>query len=119
MPNPKSSNAPGAVSPAAPKEAVEADRAKPGEMDQNAGGAGSDGKPHKPEEEKKSWIEIVMVNEKGQPVAGMAYRIKLPDGGSIAEGTLNEQGFAKVSGIDPGNCQITFPTLDQEAWERA
>jgi hypothetical protein len=47
----------------------------------------------------------------------MAYRITLPDG-SVAEGTLDENGFARVEGIVPGTCQITFPSLDKEAWEK-
>ena len=45
-------------------------------------------------------------------------RITLPDG-TVAEGTLDEKGFARVDGIDPGACQITFPNLDKEAWNPA
>ena len=25
----------------------------------------------------------------------------------------------KVEGIDPGNCTVTFPELDKDAWEAA
>ena len=50
---------------------------------------------------------------------GLPYRITLPDGETLAEGTLDEKGFARVSNIDPGSCKITFPSLDQEAWEKA
>jgi len=39
--------------------------------------------------------------------------------GSIVEGTLDEKGFLRVEGIDPGTCQIVFPKLDKEAWEKA
>ena len=49
---------------------------------------------------------------------GERYRIELPDG-STAEGTLDEKGQARVEGIEPGNCKITFPDLDQDAWEKA
>ncbi|MEW6367260.1 MAG: phage baseplate assembly protein V [Acidobacteriota bacterium] len=69
-------------------------------------------------EEKTSWVEIEMVDEEGNPVAGERYRVTLPDG-SVVEGTLNRQGLARIDGIDPGTCQITFPSLDQEAWEKA
>ena len=37
---------------------------------------------------------------------------------SVAEGTLDDKGFARVDGIDPGNCQITFPNLDQDTWQK-
>ena len=40
----------------------------------------------------------------------------MPDG-SVTTGSLDEKGFARVDGIDPGQVQITFPELDKEAWE--
>ena len=36
-----------------------------------------------------------------------------------AEGTLDDKGLGCVDGIEPGTCKITFPDLDQEAWEKA
>jgi hypothetical protein len=81
-------------------------------------------KPFKPpttNDEKKtkiSWIEIELVNEKNQPVAGETYRITLPDQ-TVADGTLDENGFARVEGFEPGACKVTFPNLDQDAWEDA
>jgi hypothetical protein len=68
--------------------------------------------------ESNTWIEIEMVGEDGSPVAGEPFKITLPDGGVI-EGTLDGKGFARVDGIDPGTCQVTFPRLDTEAWERS
>ena len=56
--------------------------------------------------------------EDDKPVTGMTYRITLPDGETVAEGTLNEKGFCRVDGIEPGSCKITFPLLDQDAWEK-
>ena len=49
---------------------------------------------------------------------GERYQIELPDG-SVAKGTLDQDGFARVDGIDPGTCKVTFPELDKEAWEKA
>ncbi len=69
--------------------------------------------------EKKSWFEIVLVDEAGQPVAGEAYQITLPDGTTLATGTLDEKGFARVECIDPGQCKVTFPNLDKDAVEEA
>ena len=116
-----SGSAGSAVSPSPPEEAKEAATADPGEMRQIGPGDDDDSdtntKPHKPDEEKTSWIEIEMVDEANQPVAGEAYRITLPDGETVAEGTLDEKGFARVDHIDPGSCKITFPNLDKDAWE--
>ena len=100
--------------PRAPKPAVKAD---PGEKDAR----GPDQPPeHKPDKDKKSWIEIEMVYESnGKPVSGVAFEITLPDGEMVASGTLDEKGHARVEGIDPGSCQVSFPDLDKEAWEEA
>lgn len=127
-----SGNAGSPVSPASPQEAQEADKADPGEMAEVAarqrelkqGKYGSTPvtpyKPPQTEEEKQkkpSWIEIELVDEGNKPVPGEAYRVTLPEG-SVAEGTLDEKGFARVDGIEPGTCKITFPKLDKEAWEK-
>jgi len=71
----------------------------------------------KEEAKKLSWIEIELVGEDDQPIPGERYRIKLPDGETVAEGTLDDKGWARVAGFDPGSCQVCFPGLDEEAWE--
>ena len=129
---PKTGKAGKPVDPAAPEFCEEADKADPGAVDeikakQRESGSGKYGsqktEPHKPpqteeeKEEKHSWVEIEMVDEQDEPVPGIAYRITLPDG-AAADGTLDEKGFARVEGIEPGTCQITFPDLDMEAWEK-
>jgi type VI secretion system secreted protein VgrG len=134
MPSPKSGNAGSAVSPADPKDAKPADKADPGEVEKakaeqeqsQSGKYGSEEiKPYKPpesseeKEKRKSWIEIELLDEEKNPVPGEAYRITLPDGDTVAEGTLDEKGFARVEGIEPGTCKITFPRLDKDAWEKA
>jgi hypothetical protein len=131
MPSPKSGKAGKAVAPAAPNEAEDADIADPGQMaeikaeqmETKSGKYGSEKvKPFKPpkEEEKKeelSWIEIEMVDEDDEPVPGEKYKITLPDD-SVAEGTLDGKGFARIDGIESGTCKITFPELDKDAWEK-
>lgn len=74
---------------------------------------------HEPDPEKKHWIEIELIGEDGQPIAGEPYRIVLPDGTTIADGTLDNHGRARVDGIDPGTCQVTFPNRDRRVWRRA
>ena len=131
MPSPKSGKAGSAVSPTEPKAAEEADKANPGEVEKvkaeqiktKTGKYGSvQNQPHKPPQTKEekakkpSWIEIELVDKKGKPVPGEPYRVTLPDGETVAEGTLDEKGFARVDGIEPGTCKITFPKLEKQAW---
>ena len=127
MPSPKDGKAGSAVTPAEPSEAKEADNANPGEVEQikaeqrqtKSGKYGSvQVKPYKRDPTKKSWIEIELVDDDNEPVPGEPYRITLPDGETAAEGTLDDKGFARVDGIDPGTCKVTFPELDKDAWDK-
>jgi type VI secretion system secreted protein VgrG len=113
------------VPPTAPTAAEEADKADPGEVEDvkarqrelKAGKYGSTQvPPYKPNEEKKSWVEIKLVDKEGRGIAGERYRVELPDG-TVAEGTLNDKGEARLDGIDPGACNVTFPDRDGKAWK--
>jgi hypothetical protein len=132
MPSPKKGKAPSAVTPADPTVAEDADVADPGEVaqikaEQLEKGQGKYGAtpvtPYRPpqneeeEEERTSWIEIELVDEEDEPVPSESYEITLP-GGSVKKGTLDQNGFARVDRILPGTCQITFPNLDKDAWEK-
>jgi len=121
------------VPPMAAKVAEIADNAEPGSVDpsykaqrgamypleQEAANAPSHDPKSEENRKKKSWIEIELVDVHGDPVAGEQYRIVLPDGTTLAEGTLDEKGRAKVTGIDPGTCRVTFPGLDETVWHEA
>jgi len=124
----KSGKAGRAVPPAEPDKAVEAAVADPGEAAKKKAGQqqnDAETKPHKPppedeeeeQQQKKSWIEIELVGEDDEPIPGERYRITLPDN-SVASGTLDEKGFARVEGFEKGTCKICFPGLDKEAWEK-
>jgi hypothetical protein len=65
-----------------------------------------------------TWIQIQLIGEDDQPIPGAKYRAELPDG-SIREGTLDEKGIAGFDGISAGDCKVSFPELDQEAWTPA
>jgi type VI secretion system secreted protein VgrG len=110
------------VAPLAAAVAAIADDASPGALAEIQRNQVSSPPSHDPtseeNKEKKSWIEIELVDEEGKPMAGESYQVTLPDG-SVESGTLDEKGFAHVGNIDPGNCQVTFPNLDKEAWEEA
>jgi hypothetical protein len=143
MPSPQNGTAGNLVSPAIPREAQEADVADPGEVaetkaQQQQLGSGKYGevpvKPFKPwsaagdaadgtsagdSAKPVTWIAIQLNDQAGQPVTGERYRIEMPDG-TIAEGTLDEKGAARIDGIpDPGSCKNSFPALDQDAWDSA
>lgn len=119
------------VPPTTVKQAEIADNAKPGSLAESyksqraamppAAAAAASAPSHNPKsdeaKDKKSWIEIVLVDQDDKPVPGEPYRITLPDGTTLAEGTLDEKGFAREDGIDPGTCKVTFPNLDKDAWE--
>jgi hypothetical protein len=145
MPSPKSGKPGKALTPTAPKQPEEADNADPGQVAEikaeqqkiKAGKYGSTpANPFKPppaptatpraattqadttqqEERPTGWIEVELVGEDGEPIAGEKYRITLPDN-TVDEGTLDQNGWVRVEGFEPGNCKITFPELDAEAWE--
>jgi type VI secretion system secreted protein VgrG len=133
MPSPKSGTAGSAVSPAAPDPALDADDAVAGGVDQTQANPATTKagtydsvqvkpyiqvKPYKKDPLKKSWIEIKLIDEEKNPVPGEPYSITLPDS-TVASGTLDNKGFARIEGIDPGMCQITFPQRDTEAWKKA
>jgi hypothetical protein len=70
-----------------------------------------------PTPRKTSWIEINLKDPDGKPVPGERYQIQLPDG-SIQEGYLDGYGHAEYYDINPGNCKVSFPDMDADAWER-
>jgi hypothetical protein len=72
--------------------------------------------PVEPKPPKKTtFVEIVLMDDGDppKPVAGARYRIETPEG-NVIEGTLDGSGKARVDGIDPGDCKVTFPDLHRE-----
>ena len=62
----------------------------------------------------KTWIEIELTDMEGNPRAGERYWIQLTDG-SVREGALDRHGRAYFGDLDPGECEIRWPDLDDEA----
>jgi hypothetical protein len=62
------------------------------------------------------WIEIELVGEDDKPIPNEKYKVKLPDG-SEKEGKLDENGWARVEIAAKGDCEVTFPEMDEEAWK--
>jgi hypothetical protein len=65
----------------------------------------------------KSWIEIKLVDQDGNPVPGEGYQVELPDGSTV-KGILDTNGFARIDQIDPGTCDVSFPGRDAKDWKR-
>ena len=65
---------------------------------------------------KTSWVLIELVDEKSAPVPAERYRVELPDG-SIVDGVLDRKGRARIEGIDPGSCKVSFPERDAKDWK--
>ncbi len=115
-----------ATSPTAVEDPEEADKSDPGKDTSYTGGQeippavattevpGGEFEPTETEETETTWIAIELVDEFGDPIPGQKYEITTPDG-VIKKGTTDANGKAKVSGIDPGECEIKFPELDIEA----
>jgi len=128
------------VSPAAPDQAQDADNADPGQVESVKAGqrqtkTGKYGsqqvKPFKPASAEQvaaeqssedgpgktpSWIALKLEDADGHPVPGEAYEVTLPDN-SVASGTTDENGQARVEGFEPGQCKISFPNLDKSVVE--
>ena len=73
--------------------------------------------PEEPVPVELSWVEIEMIDEEGQPMPNELYEITYPDG-KTRRAKLNEQGIAHIGLREPMDVQVTFPHLDQDAWER-
>lgn len=69
--------------------------------------------------QETTWTEIVLVDDSDppEPVPNVRYRVELPDG-SLREGRLDAKGRARITGIAPGTCLVSFPDLDEREWRR-
>ncbi len=63
-------------------------------------------------DEQTTFIEIALVDQTGAPVPNRAYQVDVPGGGT-RRGRLDAQGKARLEGLDPGNCKITFPSFEE------
>lgn len=81
-------------------------------------GSAVQGCPASEKERPTYWIEIELVGEDDGPIPWEEYLVVLPDGKPVP-GFLDEEGFARLDGLlTSGTCQINFPNLDRDAWEK-
>lgn len=117
------------VSPATPSKVIEADEADPGKVaktkaKQLAAKKGKYGatktSPFKAIEDdnkdSSGWIEIELLDEDRNPVSSTKYEVTLPDG-TVASGTTDAAGIAKIEGFEPGECKVSFPDIDKDGWK--
>jgi hypothetical protein len=65
-----------------------------------------------------AWLELELVDDAGQPMAGQRYLVVTNDGEEI-EGVLDSKGRAHLHGIKPGNCSVSYPGLEPDSWRKA
>jgi phage protein D len=62
-----------------------------------------------------TFIDLVLVDDAGAPVAGAAYEVTTSDG-RVLSGHLDDKGRARVQGVRKGTCQVSFPDLPSGGW---
>jgi hypothetical protein len=62
----------------------------------------------------ESWIEVLLLDDTGEPAAGIKVTITGPDGKSTQAVTRSD-GTVRLSGIDPGKYELSFPEVDDHA----
>ncbi len=60
----------------------------------------------------KDWIDVELLNSRGEPVPDANYILKLPDG-TEQRGQLDGAGKARVEDVPPGTFKIIFPDLEE------
>ena len=73
--------------------------------------------PVAPVDEAQHWIEVQLLGEDDEAISGARCQIVMPNGRTIVR-TTDRFGLVRVDGVEEaGNCEISFPDLDSEAWE--
>jgi hypothetical protein len=76
--------------------------------------------PKKLAPEQPKWFEIELLDDGDPPapMAGVKYKLELPDG-TVIEGQLDDNGKARIAVADPSKCKVTFPEFDDNEWSLA
>ena len=89
---------------------------QPIKSDEPSDGPGRSGPPAKSvivvDPSKADWIGIELVDTEKKPVGFLGFVVTLPNHQKVT-GVLDQNGKARIEGIDPGTCRIEFPTVDR------
>ena len=88
----------------------ETDEAETGEVPGPGGQLGLSTEPEAPTPgaDELSYVEIKLLDDAGNPCRGAAYELSTPSGDTLS-GKLDDDGYARVDGITPGECKLRFP----------
>ena len=64
----------------------------------------------------RNWLEIELKDDQGHVVPNAFYRVVTPDG-RVIDGQLDATGKARVDGVKPGECKVSFPEIHSEDWK--
>jgi phage baseplate assembly protein gpV len=70
-----------------------------------------------PPGDSDGWIALELVDNDGKPVPMIRYKVTGPDGAEQT-GLTDSDGKARVEGLTPGDCTVTFPDLHAGEWGR-
>jgi hypothetical protein len=80
-----------------------------------AAGGGGDAAGEEENPKKLTWIGIELVDEtSGKPVPYARYIAKV--GSQMFDGTLDQDGKAKIEGIEDGSAEVQFPDIHGDEW---
>jgi hypothetical protein len=68
------------------------------------------------QEQQKHFIEIELKDEDQLPVSGEYFEVVTPEG-TLASGTTDEKGYARIDGMESGNATVRFPHRDKTVLE--
>ena len=70
------------------------------------------------DEESTHFISFELKYEDGKPVPDEPYKVKLSDG-SIKSGKTDKDGKVRIDGVPDGKCEVNYPRIDKDQWQKA
>jgi hypothetical protein len=65
-----------------------------------------------------TWIEVLVVDDEDEPLAGIEYEIELSDG-RVRSGRTSELGILRYDGMPPGSCKVKLLSVEAKGWDLA
>lgn len=66
-------------------------------------------------DEQAGWISFRVLNQDGDPLAGVRYELTLPDGNTVS-GQTDDSGAVYLADVAPGECELSLPDLPDDSW---